>query len=116
MSMEAPRHHHLLRRFDPDGTPSFNRRSASVCVPPSPLVRLSSCSLRVKQNDRRRNMFLTIKATLKSTEVNSVSNSSSNSSVRIVAIVGEGSVSPLKGTPWEEVLLHTVRLVVLCLF
>ena len=28
--------------------------------------------------------------------------------VRIVAIVGEGSISPLKSTPWEEVMLHTV--------
>lgn len=29
-------------------------------------------------------------------------------SVRIVALVGQGSLSPLKCTPWEEVMLHTV--------
>ncbi|KAL0535870.1 hypothetical protein IC582_024797 [Cucumis melo] len=29
--------------------------------------------------------------------------------VRIVAIVGEGSISPLKSTPWEEVMLHTAK-------
>ncbi|KAM5577535.1 hypothetical protein ABKV19_008064 [Rosa sericea] len=29
--------------------------------------------------------------------------------VRIVALVGKGSVSPLKGTPWEDVMLHTVK-------
>ena len=29
--------------------------------------------------------------------------------VRIVAVVGDGSISPLKDTPWEEVMRHTVR-------
>ncbi|KAF8377212.1 hypothetical protein HHK36_030585 [Tetracentron sinense] len=29
--------------------------------------------------------------------------------VRIVSIVGEGSVSPLKCAPWEEVMLHTAN-------
>lgn len=29
-------------------------------------------------------------------------------SVRIVAVVGEGSVSPLKNASWEQVMLHTV--------
>ncbi|KAH0683263.1 hypothetical protein KY290_021851 [Solanum tuberosum] len=29
--------------------------------------------------------------------------------VRIVGIVGEGSVSPLKSTPWLDVMLHTVE-------
>lgn len=28
--------------------------------------------------------------------------------VRIVAVVGQGTLSPLKSTPWEEVMLHTV--------
>lgn len=32
----------------------------------------------------------------------------SESPVRIVAIVGEGSVSPLKSAPWYDVMLHTV--------
>uniref|UniRef100_A0A1D1YDC8 Uncharacterized protein n=1 Tax=Anthurium amnicola TaxID=1678845 RepID=A0A1D1YDC8_9ARAE len=27
--------------------------------------------------------------------------------VRIVAVVGDGTVSPLKGAPWEVVMLHT---------
>uniref|UniRef100_M1C4V7 Uncharacterized protein n=1 Tax=Solanum tuberosum TaxID=4113 RepID=M1C4V7_SOLTU len=30
--------------------------------------------------------------------------------VRIVGIVGEGSVSPLKSTPWLDVMLHTVSI------
>jgi hypothetical protein len=30
--------------------------------------------------------------------------------VRIVTIVGAGSISPLKRTPWEEVMLHTVSI------
>ncbi|KAL8047273.1 hypothetical protein ABFX02_08G229800 [Erythranthe guttata] len=29
--------------------------------------------------------------------------------VRIVALVGEGSVSPLKSTPWYDVMLHTAK-------
>ncbi|KAL3818837.1 hypothetical protein ACJIZ3_004742 [Penstemon smallii] len=29
--------------------------------------------------------------------------------VRIVALVGEGSVSPLKSTPWSDVMLHTAK-------
>ncbi|VVA31561.1 PREDICTED: violaxanthin [Prunus dulcis] len=29
--------------------------------------------------------------------------------VRIVALVGQGTLSPLKGTPWEEVMLHTAK-------
>ncbi|CAA6666242.1 unnamed protein product [Spirodela intermedia] len=28
--------------------------------------------------------------------------------VRIVAVVGEGTVSPLKGASWEQVMLHTI--------
>ncbi|XP_075510332.1 violaxanthin de-epoxidase, chloroplastic [Primulina tabacum] len=33
----------------------------------------------------------------------------STSPVRIVALVGEGSVSPLKSTPWSDVMLHTAE-------
>ncbi|XP_057972147.1 violaxanthin de-epoxidase, chloroplastic [Malania oleifera] len=33
----------------------------------------------------------------------------SASPVRIIALVGEASVSPLKCAPWEEVLLHTAK-------
>ncbi|KAK9163947.1 hypothetical protein Syun_004849 [Stephania yunnanensis] len=29
--------------------------------------------------------------------------------VRVVGLVGEGSISPLKGAPWEEVMLHTAK-------
>ncbi|KAJ8644389.1 hypothetical protein MRB53_006137 [Persea americana] len=34
---------------------------------------------------------------------------SSSSGVRIVGIVGENSVSPLKCAPWEQVMLHTAK-------
>ncbi|GAB2279316.1 hypothetical protein Dimus_013959 [Dionaea muscipula] len=34
---------------------------------------------------------------------------SGESPVRIVAVVGEGSLSPLKSAPWEEVMLHTAK-------
>ncbi|KAJ0985570.1 hypothetical protein J5N97_003926 [Dioscorea zingiberensis] len=32
-----------------------------------------------------------------------------DASVRIIAIVGEGSISPLKDAPWMEVMLHTAN-------
>lgn len=35
--------------------------------------------------------------------------SSSEPSVRIVAVVGGGSVSPIKNTPWDQVMLHTAN-------
>lgn len=35
--------------------------------------------------------------------------------VRIVAVVGEGSVSPLKCATWQEVMLHTVSITLLVL-
>ncbi|XP_058074856.1 violaxanthin de-epoxidase, chloroplastic [Magnolia sinica] len=38
---------------------------------------------------------------------NPSSSSSSSSKVRIVGLVGEGSVSPLQCAPWEQVMLHT---------
>ncbi|XP_021828758.1 uncharacterized protein LOC110769146 isoform X2 [Prunus avium] len=34
---------------------------------------------------------------------------SASKPVRIVALVGQGTLSPLKGTPWEEVMLHTAK-------
>lgn len=42
-------------------------------------------------------------------EADKSTTSAAETPVRIVAIVGEGSISPLKSTPWEEVMLHTVR-------
>lgn len=42
-----------------------------------------------------------------------VTEASADQPVRIVSIVGEGSVSPLKCAPWEEVMLHTVSTYVL---
>ena len=46
-------------------------------------------------------------------ETESSSSSSSSTAVteppvRIVALVGEGSLSPLKNAPWLDVMLHTV--------
>ncbi|KAG8055632.1 hypothetical protein GUJ93_ZPchr0001g31735 [Zizania palustris] len=35
--------------------------------------------------------------------------SAGDGSVRIVSIVGDGSISPLKETPWEEVMHHTAN-------
>lgn len=56
------------------------------------------------------------KAVSKEEEAKETESSSSSSSstavteppVRIVALVGEGSLSPLKNAPWLDVMLHTV--------
>ena len=39
-----------------------------------------------------------------------------NNDVKIVAIVGEGAVSPLKSASWLDVMLHTVRYLILPMF
>lgn len=44
----------------------------------------------------------------KKTENGAAAVAQSEIPVRIVALVGEGSVSPLKSTPWYDVMLHTV--------
>ncbi|KAG0448054.1 hypothetical protein HPP92_028022 [Vanilla planifolia] len=33
----------------------------------------------------------------------------SNGAVKIITVVGQGSVSPLKDSPWEEVMIHTAN-------
>ena len=54
------------------------------------------------------------KAVSKEEEAKETESSSSSSTavteppVRIVALVGEGSLSPLKNAPWLDVMLHTV--------
>ena len=45
----------------------------------------------------------------KETEISSSSSTAvTEPPVRIVALVGEGSLSPLKNAPWLDVMLHTV--------
>ena len=44
----------------------------------------------------------------KETESSSSSTAVTEPPVRIVALVGEGSLSPLKNAPWLDVMLHTV--------
>ncbi|KAK6922908.1 VDE lipocalin domain [Dillenia turbinata] len=55
----------------------------------------------------RKTAHLSVSAVLGTKE--STSPRISASPVRIVAVVGEGSISPLKCAPWEEVMLHTAQ-------
>ncbi|GFZ12923.1 violaxanthin de-epoxidase-like protein [Actinidia rufa] len=56
---------------------------------------------------RRRTGSATVSAVLEANEDTAVKDLNA-SLVRIVALVREGSVSPLKSAPWLEVMLHTV--------
>ncbi|XP_043719171.1 violaxanthin de-epoxidase, chloroplastic [Telopea speciosissima] len=49
----------------------------------------------------------TVSAVSETRERSTVAEPTVPSPVRIVAVVGEGSLSPLKCAPWEEVMLHT---------
>ncbi|XVF58678.1 hypothetical protein PTKIN_Ptkin07bG0084900 [Pterospermum kingtungense] len=50
-----------------------------------------------------------VTAVLKTEEGKSVVTEKTEPPVRIVAVVGEGSISPLKCATWEEVMLHTAK-------
>ncbi|KAK6150535.1 hypothetical protein DH2020_015467 [Rehmannia glutinosa] len=54
---------------------------------------------------RRRSLYCCSSIPMKKTE----NGAQGQTPVRIVALVGEGSVSPLKSTPWYDVMLHTAE-------
>ncbi|KAH6765525.1 violaxanthin de-epoxidase-like protein [Perilla frutescens var. hirtella] len=57
---------------------------------------------------RRRPSYCCSSAVKEKTE-NGAAAAQSEIPVRIVAVVGEGCVSPLKSTPWYDVMLHTAK-------
>ncbi|GAB4848308.1 hypothetical protein Ancab_002975, partial [Ancistrocladus abbreviatus] len=59
------------------------------------------------QQPRRRRRRKAISSEAKSNRLPVTVAVADDKPVRIVALVGQGSVSPLKNAPWEEVLLHT---------
>ncbi|KAL5975107.1 hypothetical protein ACLOJK_031783 [Asimina triloba] len=73
----------------------------------SPSFRLS------RRRGFRNRRFLSVSAVSeaerKESSESSSPSASSSGSVRIIAFVGEGSLSPLKSTPWEQVMLHTAN-------
>ncbi|KAL5555841.1 hypothetical protein UlMin_038077 [Ulmus minor] len=90
------------RRFTvfPTGFPSLHRhfRSLRSSAPPIPSRKTVSC--------RASN----IPAVLESNSgLATEEDELSEPPVRIVALVGHGSLSPLKSVPWEDVMLHTVK-------
>uniref|UniRef100_A0A7N0TUY3 VDE lipocalin domain-containing protein n=2 Tax=Kalanchoe fedtschenkoi TaxID=63787 RepID=A0A7N0TUY3_KALFE len=98
MSLKAPRHHLLLHLKRNVTSPIYSLSLLAGLRPSPPLRRLAfRSSFRPTPNQHG------IAASAQNSKESSVS------TVRIVAIVGEGSVSPLKGTPWEQVLLHTAK-------
>ena len=66
---------------------------------------------RVAHFPRRRTSSATVSAVLEFNEDSTLKDLNAPP-VRIVALVGQGSVSPLKSAPWLEVMLHTVSIAV----
>ncbi|PIN26875.1 Violaxanthin de-epoxidase [Handroanthus impetiginosus] len=58
---------------------------------------------------RRRSSYCCSSAVDTNAENGTAPAAQSEAPVRIIAIVGEGSVSPLKSTPWYDVMLHTAK-------
>ncbi|CAM8953752.1 unnamed protein product [Rhodiola kirilowii] len=104
MSVKAP-HHLPLLHLERNVTSPVNRRSGLPASRFYPHLAFRSSFSHQNRRSCRNIINLTFRAVLNSTE----SSVSKSSPVKIVAIFGEGSVSPLKGTPWEEVLLHTAK-------
>ncbi|KAI3451065.1 hypothetical protein Pfo_007730 [Paulownia fortunei] len=75
-----------------------NTRKFSRSMGSSPLRRRSSyCCSRAMANEN------------KETENGAAAAAQNATPVRIVALVGEGSISPLKSAPWYDVMLHTAK-------
>ncbi|XP_059624388.1 violaxanthin de-epoxidase, chloroplastic [Cornus florida] len=84
----------------------LNRRFIQTGYPPPSHLR-QTARLSIHSFPRRKTNSCTISAVLETVET-AVTDSNAPP-VRIVALVGEGSVSPLKSAPWVEVMLHTAK-------
>lgn len=98
MALEAPGFHLPTTRF------SLNRRVAAGFLRPHCQNRAAQSPFCLGKTSRR---IPTAILAAKAGAV-TVATQLDSKPVRIVALVGKGSVSPLKTTPWEEVMLHTV--------
>lgn len=89
------------RRFTASATvfPSPHRRRRTA-LPSFPLLSSRKTALHAPSN---------VPAFLESKSGSVMVEEISDPPVKIVAIVGQGSPSPLKSATWEEVMLHTVR-------
>lgn len=98
MALEAPGLHLPATRF------SLNRRVAAGFLRPHCQNRAAQSPFCLGKTTRR------IPTTILAAKAGAVTVATQLDSkpVRIVALVGKGSVSPLKTAPWEEVMLHTV--------
>ncbi|KAL6583183.1 hypothetical protein OROMI_005261 [Orobanche minor] len=104
-------HNHTapLCSFDPK--PALvhpNRRRASGTQTQLVFSNVRSFSWSMNSSSLRRGCY---SSAVENTEENGAAASAAQGEtpVRIVALVGEGSVSPLKSTPWYEVMLHTAQ-------
>lgn len=99
MALEAPLLHKPATRFSP------NRRVTATAAASLQLHRAPHPPFSFAKATRR------IPTTMLAANAGAVTEpvtSVDSTLVRIVALVGKDSVSPLKGTPWEDVMLHTV--------
>ncbi|OMP02572.1 Violaxanthin de-epoxidase-related protein [Corchorus olitorius] len=88
----------------------LNRRFTSIRTALSPFSfshRRRASRFSLSSSFRSRAHVVT--AVLKTKEEKSAVTEQAEPPVRIVAVVGEGTVSPLKSATWEEVMLHTAK-------
>lgn len=110
-----------LLNSKPGVSPLKRRSSRSEFLPPfiqSPVTVRQAVPPFITGGKRSlRSIFATLKKNADTSKEEGVdggaitaSSSTENSSapVRIVALVGEGSISPMKSTPWFDVMIHTV--------
>ncbi|KAJ4951223.1 hypothetical protein NE237_028055 [Protea cynaroides] len=69
-------------------------------------ARFPACSF-LRRKTAFRVELTTVSAVSETKERSTVAEPTVPPTVRIIAVVGEGSLSPLKCAPWEEVMLHT---------
>ncbi|XP_031250400.1 uncharacterized protein LOC116108289 [Pistacia vera] len=106
MSLEAP----ALTKFKPGSIPSNRRFTISAAGSLSLIHFRGTVSFPLPLFSKRKVVFRSgskVPAVLEKNEC--AVTEQTNTPVRIVAVVGDGSVSPLKCATWQEVMLHTAK-------
>ncbi|KAJ0098182.1 hypothetical protein Patl1_27629 [Pistacia atlantica] len=106
MSLEAP----ALTKFKPGSLPSNRRFTISAAGSLSLIHFRRTASFPLPLFSKQKAVFRSgskVPAVLEKNEC--AVTEQTDTPVRIVAVVGDGSVSPLKCATWQEVMLHTVK-------
>ncbi|XP_031253160.1 uncharacterized protein LOC116111093 [Pistacia vera] len=106
MSLEAP----ALTKFKPGSLPSNRRFTISAAGSLSLIHLRRTASFPLPLFSKQKAVFRSgskVPAVLEKNEC--AVTEQTDTPVRIVAVVGDGSVSPLKCATWQEVMLHTAK-------